>query len=241
MPTCLDSVIDHVAVAVPDREYAERRWRDQLGGGRFNGADNGVFRFAQLRYRNGAKLELLEPSRAGGRAGGPDTFLQRFLKRFGSQIHHVTLKVEDLPGALRTMEANGLKPVDVDAENPYWQEAFLRPSQVGGLVVQVAASPYSDEEWMRRSGSIPEPPAAHGALLLGPHLRHPDLEAATALWAVLGAGVERSDGRLVCRWPRSPLEVLIEHGEPAGPVSLRMRNTAALPAEEGLGPAVSLA
>lgn len=231
----LDAVLDHVAVAVPEGEGPERRWRDRLGGEPLYGADHRGFRFHQYRFANGAKLELLRPS---GSDPSPDNFVRRFLARYGARVHHVTLKVPDLRAALAVLGRAGLEVVDVALDGEHWHEAFLRPAQVGGLVVQVAWSDGGDEEWARRHGHTAREPGPDAAELLGPRLRHPDLAAAGRLWSVLGADVTEREGELRCRWPSSPLDVLVERGEPAGPVALRMRGAPPLPADPDEGPAV---
>ncbi|MDQ3342097.1 MAG: VOC family protein [Actinomycetota bacterium] len=230
----LSAHLDHVAVAVPDWETAQRRWRDQLGGGIVAWGDSGVFASRQLRFANGAKLELLRPD-----SEEPDNFVRRFLGRFGSATHHVTFKVADLDAALKVVRAGDLDVVDVDTSGSVWHEGFLRPSEVGGLVVQLAWSGHSDQEWAASIGHTPEPPALGAAELLGPTLRHPDLDRARTVWTLLGASISHQDGALHCRWPDSPLDVVIERGRPAGPTALRMRGTPSLPAVDGIGPAVT--
>src|SRR5688572_24302205 len=138
----IEAVLDHVAVAVPDWRVAEQRWRNELGGGRSSAGKNPVFSSRQLQFANGGKLELLTPT-----SDDSTNFVRRFLDRFGSTVHHVTLKVPDLHGALRVINDAGLDAVDVNDSVDYWQEAFLRPSQVGGLVVQIAATTFTDDDW----------------------------------------------------------------------------------------------
>lgn len=215
----LDATLDHVAVAVPDPEAAERHWRDERGGRTVAWGDNGVFRSHQLRFAGGGKLELLSPSPADPSG---DNFVRRFLHRFGSTVHHVTLKVPDLPAALGTLERAGLDVIDVRLDGEHWREGFLRPKQVGGIVIQVDWSDRGDAEWAARIGHVPEPPPANAATLLGPSLRHPDIAAAAKLWRLLGADVAKEDSDLLCRWPLSPLTIAITEGEPAGPTGLQM-------------------
>lgn len=230
----LDAVCDHVAIAVPDADGAERRWVDELGGARLTNGGRASFRSRQLRFTGGGKLELLSPPPDAG----PDNFVRRFLARFGAVIHHVTLKVGDLHDAIATVKAAGFDVVDVDDQHPVWQEFFLRPSQVGGIVVQVACSSRTDAQWAAELGQVPGEPKPWAPALLGPRLRHPDLAAARRLWSLLGAAVNGTAEEFVCSWPDSPLTVTVGPGEPAGPVALRMAAAAALPADDELGPAV---
>ena len=231
----IPAVLDHVAIAVPAWEPAEKRWAAQLGAGRLSAGDNGVFAARQLRFGNGGKLELLRPSDNDDSDGN---FVRRFLQRFGAQVHHVTLKVPDLHAALDVVAGAGLEPVDVRDDRVEWQEAFLRPSQIGGLVVQIAASTLSEGEWAAMVGFTPEDPAPGAAALRGPLLRHPDLDAAAWLWTTLGADVTPEHDALRCTWPDSPLDVVVERGTPAGPAGLRMRGAGALDATAEVGPAV---
>jgi catechol 2,3-dioxygenase-like lactoylglutathione lyase family enzyme len=238
METSLHAVLDHVAAAVPDPVEAEKRWASELGGGLVAFGDNGTFASRQLRFTGGGKLELLSPSPRSGGSG----FVTAFLERFGAVVHHVTLKVPDLHEALRTVEAGGLDVVDVNDSVSYWKEGFLRPSQVGGIIVQIAYSEGTDEDWAARIGHTPQDPAPGAATLLGPRLVHPDLDRAAALWSLLGASVEPvSEGsttRLRCVWPDSPLDVIIEQGGQPGTGALRFQGTCSLPADDRLGPAV---
>jgi methylmalonyl-CoA/ethylmalonyl-CoA epimerase len=212
----LRSRLDHVAIAVRDVDRALAYWGDTVGGGLVAREINPTFHSAQVRYDGGRKLELLAPP-PGAEGGG---FVGRFLERFGAAIHHVTVMVPDLGEALDTVRAGGYDIVDVQTTAPHWREGFLRPSQVGGLIVQVAWTPDDDAAWARRYGVVPQQPAPAAPRLLGLALAHPDLAQARALWSLLGARVD-GDDRLVCRWPDSPLDVTIERGRTAGPLALR--------------------
>lgn len=239
----LDSRPDHVAIAVPDVDEALPRWQDTLGGSvqwRFHTPT--VFRGAAVQFRNEAFLEMIMPSDAEERtrqAGGPAGFVNSFLDKFGAGVHHVTLKVPDIETALATLEDEGFDTVDVHLDDPGWQEAFLRPSQIGGLVVQVAASDRSNEDWARSQGyeDVPPPPT-DGARLLGPQLVHDDLDRARSVWTSLGGTVEDTDAGLVVSWPDEPLTVAIRAGERPAAIGLRFRDTGPRPADPTLGPAV---
>lgn len=229
----ITAVLDHVAIAVPSRRQARARWCDQLGGGVVSRNANPAFKTLQIRYANDARLELLAP--------GEDPFVGKFLERFGATVHHVTLKVDDLPAAIATLNAGGLDVVDVQDTGEHWREGFLRPSQVGGLVVQVAWTSLDPQAFADMTGFTPQPARADAPALLGPRLQHPDLGRARDIWTLLGATVRTVDGGLHCTWPDSPLSVVVQEGAPAGPLSLRLRGGADLPADEVLGPRVESA
>lgn len=231
----LDAVLDHVAVAVPLAGFADYWWGTQLRAGTVSRISSGVFTARQYRLGGGGKLELLSPD---PQDTSPENFVRGFMARFGTTVHHVTLKVADLGAALEVLDGAGLDVVDVDIDHRHWREAFLRPKQVGGLVVQVAWSDSGDEEWARRRGHLVTAPAPDAPVLLGPRLRHPDLSAARKVWTVLGAQVSEDGESLRCRWPASPLGVEVVAGAPAGPVGLRMTGIDPRPAEDGVSPAI---
>jgi methylmalonyl-CoA/ethylmalonyl-CoA epimerase len=228
---------DHVAAAVPSIDAAAARWRDDLGGGwvgpRFP-VEQAGFATRQLRYPGrrtpGAKLELLEPTT-------PDGFAAHFLERFGARIHHVTLKVPALLPAVERLRDDGFDVVDVFAEGDVWHEGFLRPSQVGGLIVQIAWTGRTDDEWAELAGIAPEPPSPDAPALLGPRLAHPDPAAIAGAWRTLGAEVEGDADGLRVVWPDAALDIEVVPGSQAGPVGLRFATDVAHPGDARVGPA----
>lgn len=231
---------DHVAVAVPKVQWAATRWHDALGGGYLEPrvvTEAAGFATCQLLYRNDVKLELLEPTRNNGFAG-------RFVRRFGARIHHMTLTVPELMPAVEAVRRAGYDVVDVATDNDLWHEAFLRPTQAGGLIVQLAWSRYTMWEWAdhwnARTGWQVEDPREDGAKLLGPSLGHDDLDMAARLWSTLGATVSRRSSDLSATWPGTGLSVhVVERTDDApGPIGLRFEHAPPFPADRTLGPAV---
>lgn len=134
--------LDHVAVAVHSIKDALRLYRDALGGEYLMGAEGGdTWRWVQVRYPGGGKVELLEPL--------GDGFLSRFLDRHGEGMHHMTFKTDDIAAAIAHVEGLGYELVDVSLEDPHWKEAFLRPSNAHGTLIQLAQPSGSDEEAAR--------------------------------------------------------------------------------------------
>lgn len=130
--------LDHVAVAVNSIKPALSLYRDALGGQYLMGGDaGGSWRWLQVRYPGGGKVELLEPTGEG--------FLSRFLERHGEGLHHVTFKTDDIRAAIAEVEGRGYELVDVNIDDPHWKEAFVRPSKAHGTLVQIAQSFAPDE------------------------------------------------------------------------------------------------
>ena len=130
--------LDHTAVAVHSIREALRLYRDALGGEYLMGGDSGDFRWLQVRFPNGSKVELIEPLREG--------FLTRFLERHGEGLHHMTFKTDDIEAAIEHVKGLGYELVDVNLDGEHWKEAFLRPSGAHGTLVQIAWSSRSDDE-----------------------------------------------------------------------------------------------
>lgn len=224
----ITAVPDHVAAAVYAIDAAATRWVDQLGGAWVTDrpCDEGDFRTRQVVFAGGGKLELLEPVTGEG-------FAQDFLDRFGPRLHHVTLKVPQLHDALKEVEDGGYDVVDVDDRDPRWREGFLRPSQVGGIIVQIAETDLDDHA---EAAGGPVVPRDDAPALVGPTLTSPDLDAASRLWSMLGATVARDRDALLAVWSGAPLSVRIEEGPTAGPTGLRFAPDPGLPADDTTGP-----
>lgn len=229
----IEAIPDHVAIAVPSIDRAAQRWHDQLGGGWIGttmGMEDGDFATRQLRYPGDARLELLEPR-------GERSFAAAFIQRFGPRVHHVTLKVAELLPAVRQLEREGYDVVDVSMAEESWHEGFLRPSQVGGMIVQIAWAPGPTEEYAVELGAPVEDPAEDAAVLHGPTLAHPDLPTSRAVWTALGAEVVDREGGLDVAWPGSQLTVRVVPGPSPTSLGLRVSGHRPLEADPELGPA----
>lgn len=234
---------DHVAAVVPDITASLPRWQELLGGAtQWDFHNAGRFRGKLLEFNGGARLELLMPSDAPdaeGTLGGPEGFVEVFLARFGPRVHHVTLKVPDLLDAVASLAEVGIEAVDVDTSDDGWHEAFVPPSVVGGVIVQLATSLRSDAEFAELEGAVPETPADDAAVLRGPTLTHTDLDRASEVWTLLGATVE-PDGPDALRvgWDGHPLDVRVERGRRADALGVRFAGAGPRPLDPALGPAV---
>ena len=128
---------DHTAVAVHSIKEALTLYRDGLGGEYLMGGDQDTWRWVQLRFPGGGKVELLEPIGEG--------FLSKLLASRGEGLHHVTFKTDDIESAIEHLRDLGFELVDVSISDPHWKEAFLRPSKAHGTLVQIAQSSAPDE------------------------------------------------------------------------------------------------
>ena len=130
---------DHIGIALHAIKPALKLYRDALGGEYLMGSDHpdGGWRWVQLRYPNGGKVELLEPLGEG--------FLSKFLESRGEGLHHITFKTDDIHAAIAELQEGGFQLVDIRLDNPHWKEAFLRPSKTNGTLIQIAQSAADDD------------------------------------------------------------------------------------------------
>lgn len=198
----------------------------ELGAEPYRGGPGFGFRGGQWAFGGGGRLELIEPD------GEPGGFLHRFLAKSGPGIHHVTFKVPDIHAARDRAVSLGYEVVGFRDEIPAWQECFLHPKQVGGIVVQLACSqPGTDEEdWLpfaRVTTGAPRRVARLGGLRVASR----DDARMRRCWTDLlgGMAVEslRDGTRSVTsyRWPDSPLtlETIVDpRSEIEGPLGLRL-------------------
>ena len=141
-------VLDHVAHAVralAGRSGAATRSTSGPRGSRA-GRHRG-FAPGQVRFRNGARLEMLMPWDVQ-----VNDFLARFLDRSGPGAAPSDLQGRPISDvALDEVRQAGFEPIGIDRSNPEWMEAFIHPKQATGVVVQLAESseqPKDADSWM---------------------------------------------------------------------------------------------
>jgi methylmalonyl-CoA/ethylmalonyl-CoA epimerase len=181
----MTAILDHLAIGTPELAEGWDLFGGVLGGNWVYGSDSPGFRWGQLEFVAGPKIELLTPT------GGPDAaFLERFLAAHGAGPHHFNFLVTDIDAALARIRAFGIEPVGVNLANPNWREAFLHPRSAHGIVIQVAQQRGSPPtEPPPTEPAEPGPPARLD--LIEHHVS--DLDRATRLFRdVLGGHLDES-------------------------------------------------
>lgn len=184
--------LDHVAIAVEGITDPWPLLADTLGGRYLDRGINPGFGWTQLRFANGFVVEGLHPEHVA-----EDDFLQRFLARSGAGPHHLTFTVPDLDVALARVRATGIEPVG-EHRDPAWSEAFLRPADGHGIVVQLAEVGAEPIPPPPEPEGFPELPYDHPVASLG-RVVHAvaDLPAALGLFRDLLGGTVVSSGAAV--------------------------------------------
>jgi len=198
--------LDHVAIGVPQVAAVTPVLVGALGGRPRGAGRNRAFCFWQWEFAGGGALEVLTPD------GPPGGFLERFLARRGAGIHHVTYKVPEIRDALDHAKTRGYEAVGFDDSSPSWIEAFLHPKSAPGIVVQLVEShPELYGEFEGPELAFPPAPApAAPARLLGLSLSVRDAARARDLFeGLLDGRCHEHAGRLVFRWPDSPLAIAV--------------------------------
>ena len=79
-----------------------------------------------------SRLELLEPT-------SEDSTTAKFLAKRGEGLHHVCLKVPDLPAAVERLKKDGVRLVSEEIKTGAGghQYVFVHPSSAGGVLLEL--------------------------------------------------------------------------------------------------------
>jgi methylmalonyl-CoA/ethylmalonyl-CoA epimerase len=217
----MTAVLDHLAIGTSTLTDGWDLFGGVLGGTWAYGGDSPGYRWGQLRFAVGPKIELLTPT------GGPDAaFLERFLAARGPGPHHFNFIVTDIERTLARIRAYGIEPVGVNLDNPNWKEAFLHPRSAHGIVIQVAQQAGAPHAPAPRELPEPGPPTFFD--LIEHHVG--DLDGATRLFReVLDGQLEAAgDHAADLTWPGgNRIRLVREDGLPLSGTLHRVRFTRA--------------
>lgn len=129
----MKAILDHVGIAVADIDAALRFYREALGldvqPPEEVASQRVRVHFAPL---GGSSLELLE-------ATSDDSAIARFIAKHGPGLHHITLRVDDIRGALAELRARGVRLID-ESPRPGAEGAlvaFIHPASTGGVLLEL--------------------------------------------------------------------------------------------------------
>ena len=132
----MKAILDHVGIAVQNIDEALAFYRDALG---LEIEAPEEVRSQRVRAHviptGQSALELLETTT-------PDSPIARYLQKRGPGIHHITLRVDDIRGALDQLRARGVRLIDeqprIGAQSAL--VAFIHPSAAHGVLVELKQS-----------------------------------------------------------------------------------------------------
>jgi LAO/AO transport system kinase len=127
------AILDHVGIAVQDIDKAIAFYRDALGLA-IEPSEEVASQRVRARFIpvGEAALELLE-------ATASDSAIAKYIEKWGPGLHHITLRVDDIRGALAKLKAQGVRLVD-DQPRPGAEGslvAFVHPSAAHGVLVEL--------------------------------------------------------------------------------------------------------
>ncbi|MFP4638602.1 MAG: methylmalonyl-CoA epimerase [Spirochaetaceae bacterium] len=125
--------VDHVGIAVEDLEAASKVYSELLGIER-----QGVEEVAEQKVRvaffplGDSEIELLEPTTE-------DSPIAAFIAKRGPGIHHMAVRVDDLPAALERARKAGMRLIDEEprAGAGGARIAFVHPASTGGVLLEL--------------------------------------------------------------------------------------------------------
>ncbi|MDD5747948.1 MAG: VOC family protein [Actinomycetota bacterium] len=134
--------LDHVGIAVSDKESACRFFTEVIGAKIVVEEDwtfkDQHFSWTSLKVGGHGMLEIISSK-------DPFNFINRFIEKHGEGLHHLTFQVENLEEAIRELDSKGIKVIDVNVQNPYWKEAYIKPSDSFGVLIQLAE--FDEQYW----------------------------------------------------------------------------------------------
>jgi methylmalonyl-CoA epimerase len=139
--------IDHISMAVPDREEQVELLERLFGfrrAGTFENEEGYVGTNLVVPGGSDVGWEVLEPN-------GPDSYLHRFLESpHGPGLHHVTIQVRSVGDAAEVLRANGIEPWGYHEREGEHDRGvlYIHPRRGGnGFLYQLyAGEPWSEEE-----------------------------------------------------------------------------------------------
>lgn len=120
--------IDHVTLAQHDREAALTFYRTLLGGTPEEAKLYGHM-YGQELTMHGPQLGFISAVESA-------SFVQTFLDSRGPGMHHVAFHLDDMPGAVDTALARGLRLVPARPPATRYEDVFLHPSNPTGTLIR---------------------------------------------------------------------------------------------------------
>ncbi len=125
--------IDHIGIAVKSIAAALPFYEKELGmkAARFEEISDQKVKVAMLPAGE-STIELLEPT-------SPDSPIAKFLEKRGEGIHHIAFAVDDIAGALKKLDQNGVCLVDKAPRRGESGKkiAFLHPKSTFGTLIEL--------------------------------------------------------------------------------------------------------
>jgi methylmalonyl-CoA/ethylmalonyl-CoA epimerase len=129
----MKATLDHIGIAVADLDAALDFYRDALGL-EVEAPEDVPSQHVRAHFipAGESALELLE-------ATDDSSPIAKYVARRGPGLHHITLRVDDIAGALARLKARGVRLID-EAPRPGAHGslvAFIHPASAHGVLVEL--------------------------------------------------------------------------------------------------------
>jgi methylmalonyl-CoA epimerase len=124
--------IDHLGIAVRSLDAALQFYERHLG---FTVAERETVDHEKVNVAmlpaGESRIELLEPTE-------PDSVIARFIEKRGEGLHHVALKVSDLPATVLRLKTQGARLLNEPRPGAGGHlYVFVHPSSTGGVLLEL--------------------------------------------------------------------------------------------------------
>src|SRR5579883_2207071 len=124
--------IDHLGIAVRSMDAALEFYEKQLGFsvGLRETVEQERVNVAMLPA-GGSRIELLE-------ATGPDSVIAKFIENRGEGLHHIAVKVPDLPATVERLKSHGARLLNDPRPGAGGHlYVFVHPASTGGVLLEL--------------------------------------------------------------------------------------------------------
>lgn len=124
--------IDHICIAVKDRENAEKQWSLVFGIEPEMHYIDEDEKIDVARFRVGeSALEVMQST-------SPEGEVARFIDKQGEGVFLISLKVPSVSAALTELKQKGIKLISQDAQDfKGCKYAFIHPSSLNGVLLEL--------------------------------------------------------------------------------------------------------
>ncbi|HQL00729.1 MAG TPA: VOC family protein [Smithellaceae bacterium] len=143
------SRIDHVSIAVLERQKAEHFFRNVLGAADATSGEDPSLKYFWRLFSLGdlSRLEIISPA-------APGSFLDGFLSTRKAGVHHITLQTPDLEKAMDHLKKEGVPYFGYqDYGHGIWKEIFIHPRHAFGVLIQIAE--FRPDDWLSDASKLP--------------------------------------------------------------------------------------
>ena len=140
--------IDHVSIAVKDRQKAEHFFRTVLGAIPCSSSIDPFMKYSWEIFSIGdlSRLEILSPTSKG-------SFLDGFLEKRWGGVHHITMQTSDIEETQALLRRHNIPFFGANAySDVLWREIFIHPKHAFGVLIQIAE--FHPEQWLSEQVKI---------------------------------------------------------------------------------------